>query len=377
LLPYFYPQTGGAETNCLALAKGMANLGHQVTVITTNTINENYEKSEVYEGIKIIRCRRFNNRYYMGFYPSLFGALLNTKSDIVHVHGFGFIWHDFCLMVKKLLTRHVVFINTPHGPFMANGQYSFRRRIFKNVFTFWQKFYLGFLYDGIIEVNPNQKNWIRNYGINNKKISYFPNGIYEKYFSAVDANDVIDLYGLGRKQVISFIGRFEQYKGLQDVIAAVKDLSVDNKTIKLMAMGNQGNYLTQIQEIITSQQLEKQVEVLVSPDNETIHKILSISEIFILPSSWEAFGISILEAMAMGNAIISTRTEGGKYLVKEEENGFLYEFGDVNDLKSLINKLLTNKKLLAKMRDVNIEKAKEFTWEKIIPEYNRYLSKLR
>jgi glycosyltransferase involved in cell wall biosynthesis len=54
--------------------------------------------------------------------------------------------------------------------------------------------------------------------------------------------------------------------------------------------------------------------------------MLDISEIFVFPSEWEAFGIVLLEAMAYKNSIISTKTEGGSYLIKPGENGYLYDF---------------------------------------------------
>ena len=78
-------------------------------------------------------------------------------------------------------------------------------------------------------------------------------------------------------------------------------------------------------------------------DNEKLSG-LDASEIFIMPSEWEAFGIVILEAMARGNAIISTKNEGALFLVKKE-NGLLYNFGDLKKLEESINVLYKNKKL--------------------------------
>jgi glycosyltransferase involved in cell wall biosynthesis len=61
-------------------------------------------------------------------------------------------------------------------------------------------------------------------------------------------------------------------------------------------------------------------------DEHEKYEILDISEIFVFPSAWEAFGIVLLEAMAYKNSIISTKTEGGNYLIKPGENGYLYDF---------------------------------------------------
>ena len=102
-------------------------------------------------------------------------------------------------------------------------------------------------------------------------------------------------------------------------------------------------------------------------------QLLDESELFILPSQWEAFGISIVEAMARGNAIISTKTEGGKFLVSKE-NGLLYDFGNLKKLETSIEKLI-NEKLRENIQKDNLKKAKEFTWNKIAKnlykEYNK------
>ena len=93
-------------------------------------------------------------------------------------------------------------------------------------------------------------------------------------------------------------------------------------------------------------------------------QIWDSSEIFILPSKWEAFGIALLEAMARGNAIISSETEGGKFLVRKE-NGFTYEFGNIKQLKEKLSMLIKNTKLRKKMQLANQKKAQDFLWPKI------------
>jgi len=85
---------------------------------------------------------------------------------------------------------------------------------------------------------------------------------------------------------------------------------------------------------------------------------LEASEIFIFPSEWEAFGLCMAEAMAKRNAIISTKTEGGLHLIKEGENGFLFDFSDLETLKNHLNALLLDKNLREKMQNANAKKAK-------------------
>ena len=93
--------------------------------------------------------------------------------------------------------------------------------------------------------------------------------------------------------------------------------------------------------------------------------LLELSDIFVFPSEWEAFGIAMLEAMARGNAVVSSKTEGGQYLIEEGKNGFLYNYQDLTELKEKLAVLIKSDALRKKMQKANIKKAKSFLWPNI------------
>ncbi|KXK25989.1 MAG: GDP-mannose-dependent alpha-(1-2)-phosphatidylinositol mannosyltransferase [candidate division WS6 bacterium OLB20] len=373
LLPYFHPFKGGAETNGLELARRMVDIGHSVEVFTgTIPGEEDLPLEDEYAGIRIHRLPRKNSAYYLSFYPALFMRLLRTHLDLLHVHGFGFIWHDFCLLFKRLLSRTVM-INTPHGPFMAHGDYSFRQKLFRSVFTFMQSLYLRWLYRGVIEVNPSQKDWIMRYRIPEHKIGYLPNGISEECFGEINTDDFDSEYDTKGRFVITCIGRYEKYKGLEDLIHVTGDLIEKRKDIVIVAIGRSGDYLSELQNLVKEMKLQDHVKLLVGSDDTTKLAALARSEVFVMPSRWEAFGISMLEAMAQENAIISTRTEGGEFLIKDGVNGLLYDYGDQRELRSHLQKLLDERDLRRSMQDENKKKARDFTWDKIADEYADYI----
>src|SRR3989344_385798 len=372
----FYPVKGGAEINCLELAKAMAANGHKVTVLTPNNLNNSLPEHETYSGIKIVRLKRWNKQYYLGFYPSLFRKLFFSRFAVIHTHGFGFIWRDFCLWWKKQFSKKTVFINTPHGPFMAHTFYTLPQRFLKKAYTFMQRLFLNSLYQKVIAVNPYQKTWLKSYGINEKKIINLPNGIALEYFEKIIPTRAYDELGLSKKYVIISIGRYEKYKGMQDIINVLPDLIKIKKNLMLVLIGNEGKYLQDLQHLAKDLKLEKYLKILVTPDDRLKKEILEVAKIFISASQWEALGISILEAMAQGNAIISTRTEGGEFLIKDGENGYLYEFGDVHELTTLLEKMSSETKLLNSIRSNNIEKAKTFLWDKVTKDYHKIIKQL-
>jgi hypothetical protein len=377
LVTNFHPIKGGAEQNALMLAIKESEAENTVKVYTSNSNNKELISKEIYKGIEISRFKKVNKSYYLSFYPSMFWPFLRNKTDLIHVHGFGFLWHDFLLIIKKIFNPRLKIINTPHGPFMAHGQYSLFQKVLKSIFTFIQRLYLNAIYSRVIAVNPYQIEWInKEYGISKDKIVLVPNAISDAYEDFKEDKELIEHLKLEKKFIISFIGRFEKYKGLQDLIKCVVELKSKFKNLQLIAMGNEGNYLSKINELITDSKAEKYITILTSPQDDSVKTVLSKSAIFVLPSSWEAFGISIIEAMRFGNAIVSTRTEGGEYLIKEEENGFLYDFQDTVDLTSRLETLISDKQLLKKIKTNNIKKALEFSISSVYDTYRVILREL-
>lgn len=369
LIARFYPEQGGAEINCYEIARRMVKEGHNVTILTTNNAKNSLPKNEDIEGMKIRRFRRLNNQYYLGFYPGLLRTLLSSKSNIIHVHGFGFLWHDICLVIKRFVHRKSLFINTPHGPFMAHGGYSLPKIVLKKMYTFFQRLFLNRLYDVVIQVNTQQYKWIKDYGIKKEKIKYLSNGINEDQLNPVKTSKTIEKYKLARRFVIAYTGRFEEYKGVQQVIKVLPRLVKIKPNLRFVAMGRGGNYLPNLETLVKNLEMEKYVQFIINPDDKTRDEILAQSKIFVMPSRWEAFGISILEAMAKKCAVISTQTEGGVFLIKDKENGLLYNFEDDKMLTKHIEKLLKDTNLLTRMQRLNYELAHNYLWENVAKDY--------
>jgi len=369
LIEYFYPVRRGAENNCFYLARELAKK-HEVHVFTSDRKdNRIFKKKEIIDGIHIYRYKNvFRYKYYLTFTPGMLNVL-NYDLDILHVHSFGFLWHDFVVLLKKLSGKTRI-INTPHGPFMALTEYNLFQKIFRIIVLF-KEYFLNKLYDVVIQVNPNQYKWITKYGVPRDKIKYVPNGIPKTLFNKIDNKDFVKRYNLKNKFVISYLGGIQGYKGLDQVIRVLPNL---NNKIIFVAMGKDFGDKKRLVELAKKLKVSDRVIFLGEVSDENKLKALDTSEIFILPSDWEAFGIVILEAMARGNAIISTKTEGGEFLVKKE-NGFVYDFGDLKSLGRNIKTLSENKKLRRNMKKNNIRKAKEFLWENIVKNLERIYAK--
>lgn len=378
--PYFYPLRGGVENNALNMALQLVKAGHDVTVFTSHKRGNKVfaRRDEVYQSITIRRLyRAFFPQYYLTFLPSLLWFLLRERYDVVHTHIPGVFWHDLCVGLAKLFRRVKIAINTPHDPFMSRDNYRSSTNVLKRIYEAFLRLYYARIYNFAIAVNPNQYDWINAYGIHKNKIIYVPNGINPDLLKEIEVGPQdTGQFGLTNQIVITTVARYHEYKGYQYVLEALHKLKHERKLdIKYFGIGEDTGMLARLENYVRDNDLTDWVTLLESPSDTVRDQLLQISEIFILPSRVEAFGIAILEAMAKGNAIITTNTEGGKFLVGKD-NGYLFDFGDSDRLAEIILELAANNELRHQLAVNNYLKAKSMTWENNTKEFIHLLTNL-
>jgi|GEM_PF-6443853 len=380
----FYPFLGGAEEYCLSLAREAVKAGHFVRVITTDVSPDSrvLPATEILDGIEITRLHAWNQELNLGFYPRLLPTLWNVQTDVIHVtNGLGFFWRDLCLVAlrfKQLFNRHKIkFITTPHGLFLStvNTHKGFKRLIGvvgKTVMLpyFWLVW--RNLFDLFLQDNTEQYKWMtQTYKVPKTRIGYVP--------VAIPGENLPANFPLKDSSVvgITFVARWEYYKGILDLIqlaAALKKRTL-TKVFKVMIMGRPGPATKDMQALIKKLQVEDVVELIPSPTDEVRDQILiTKSHINILPSEFEATGIALLWSMAFGNAIITTlQNEAWPALIEPGVNGFVFNYGDVQKLTELVAELINNPEKLEKMQHMGFDRRYNFTWEKSYQLYAEYL----
>lgn len=361
LITYFYPRLGGAESNCYYLARELAKK-HEVHIFCSGE----RESEEIIENMHIHRSKEILRlTYYLGFYPSITKKIRKYDLDILHIHGFGFAQHDWAIRNLKDVNPRIKIICTPHGPFMALKKYNLLISLLKKIYMpLLKKSLLN--YDAIIQVNPYQDKWLcKDYGVKKNKIYLLPNGIPSNLFEKIPSaylDSLIEKYHLRNKFVISYLGRIQKYKGLDQVIEIMPKIKDKFKNVVFLAIGKNADDLDRLKGIAKELRLEKDVIFTGEVSEKEKIGLLELSQIFIFPSEWEAFGISTLEAMARCNAVISSKTEGGLYLV-EKDNGSLFDYGNKKQLLHSLIKMIKDKRKLRRIQAKNIQKAKGLLWE--------------
>lgn len=371
VLSYFHPFKDGTENNCLYLATEMVKLGHEVHIFTSDRRDGKIidQKEEIYNGIHIHRSpTRLRYKYYLELNPNIVYKILKYKDlDILHIHSFGFIMYDTAMILKKLLGDKTVIINTPHGPFMSLDSYPWWQKALRNIFTI-AEYPINSLYDGVIQVNTEQWKWITKYGIKKENIHFVPDGIPADRFRKINNKDFIKKHNLKGKLVITNLSRVLKYKGQDEIIKALPGIIKKHSNVIFLSMGKDHGFTEYCQNLAKKLGVEKQVKFLGMVSEEDKLKGLDATDIFVLPSEWEAFGIVTLEAMARKKPAVCTDCEGSLFLVRPE-NGILYRYNDIEGLKNALLTLIENPRLRKEIGETNYKKAINLTNESIAKNY--------
>ncbi len=373
----FHPYKGGSEMYIQQLAMRAAEDGHNVTILTTDAspTDKKLKPSGEFEGMKLIRTKRFNSHLTLGFYPGMLVHLLKLDADIVHTgNGAGYLWQNFCIFCKKLASRKTKFITSPHDPFLvtldsAEGAKKIIGTIGKIVLFPYLKIVWPWMWDIVTQDTYKQTKWLtRDYNVSQDKIRTVAIGLER---SAIESTKPPQEPPIG----ITYVGRISWYKGIHKVLYALKELEHEDVNFEFIVMGKV--YDEEILDLAEELKLDNVRFVINPTDKERDRILLEESEINILPSMQEATGIALLEGMAKGNAIITTYSnEAADILIEPGINGYIYEFDNTLDLADILKTLGEDEGLRQNMIKLNMAKVHQFTWETIYPEYKQVLTEL-
>ena len=223
--------------------------------------------------------------------------------------------------------------------------YIYSRTIGKSILKLADKVIL--LHEGLIETAKKMK-------LNYKVIH---NGVdIEKYKLAKIPSD------LSKKKdeiIIVYIGRLESIKNYKDIIKVAKKITLKNKKITFLFVGDKTGKENEINKI-------KNNQIKFLGYRKDIPNILKMADIFILASSSEGLPNALMEAMASKCACVSTNVGGVKSLIEENKIGLLFKVHDTNELEDKINYLIKNKEKREELGQEAYNKIKkDFNWNKI------------
>jgi L-malate glycosyltransferase len=176
------------------------------------------------------------------------------------------------------------------------------------------------------------------------------------------------------ERIVTHISNFRKVKRIPDIIQIFYQIQ-KKIPAKLMMVGD-GPEKEKAEELCF--ELGIQDKVIFFGNSNEIDKILSYSDLFLLPSETESFGLAALEAMAWSVPVISSNSGGLPEVNFDGESGYLSNVGDINDMSQNAIKILESDTVLSEFKTRALATAKKFDINNILPLYeDLYLSAMK
>ena len=364
-----YPTFGGSGVLATELGKALANKGHQVHFITYQQpvrLNE-FNANIFYHEVRVPTYPLFDYPpYEVALASTMVDAIINHDLDLLHVH-YAIPHASAAYMAKQIVKsktgRSVPVITTLHGTDITLVG---KDKTYEPVVTFSIN-----ESDAITSVSENLKEeTYKNFDIK-KDIEVITNFVDVARFDKKPIDAFKKVIAPNGEKVLMHASNFRKVKRVDDVIKVFAN--VRNKVAcKLMMVGD-GPERPMAEEL--ARQLGISDDVRFVGKQEQMEEITAVTDIFLLTSEYESFGLSALEAMAAKAIVISTNAGGIPEINIDGKTGFMANVGDVETMSNKAIAVLQNENLLQEMKENAYEHAKKFDIKNIIPIYEKLYSR--
>jgi len=360
-----YPTFGGSGVVATELGKALADRGHQVHFVTYNQPArlDLFSENLFYHEVSVSNYPLFDfPPYELALASRLVDVVRFEKLDILHVH-YAIPHASAAFMAKQILMTYGIYIpvvTTLHGTDITLVG---RDRTFKPVVTFSIN-----KSDGVTAVSEHLKNdTYRFFDIEND-IRVIPNFIDLHRFNLKAKDHFKKAIAPFGEKIVIHTSNFRKVKRTDDVIRIFAKL-VKHIPAKLLMVGD-GGERSYCEELARELGVGEEVRFLGKQD--AIEEILSVSDLFLMPSESESFGLAALEAMACKVPVISSNAGGLPELNLDGVTGFLKDVGDVDGMAEKAIYILEDEGRLQQFKNNALARAREFDLANILPAYENY-----
>ncbi|HYK77486.1 MAG TPA: N-acetyl-alpha-D-glucosaminyl L-malate synthase BshA [Daejeonella sp.] len=360
-----YPTFGGSGVVATELGKALADNGHQVHFITYSQPArlDFFSANLFYHEVSVSKYPLFDYPpYELALASKLVDVVRFEKLDLLHVH-YAIPHASAAYMAKQILATygiHIPVVTTLHGTDITLVG---KDPTYKPVVTFSIN-----QSDGVTAVSENLKDDTYSHFDIQKDIRVIPNFIDMNRFSLKAKDHFKKAIAPNNERIVVHTSNFRKVKRTQDVIRIFEKLQKEVPS-KLLMVGDGPDR-------VYSEQLCRELsicdDVRFLGKQDAVEEILSVSDLFIMPSESESFGLAALEAMACKVPVITSNAGGLPELNLNGITGYLDDVGDIDSMAQHAVYILKDNERLAQFKENALKRAKEFDLSLILPLYEEF-----
>ena len=342
-------QFGGIMFLCVNISKKLSNIGHDLTIFTTNldfanntnTFNKKLPKKEKVENFVIRRTNVWFSIFLFFVNPGMYKQMMKDDFDIIHAVGIRSFQAFIAAIVSK--RKKIPLVISDQGGLTTHPDLK-ESSLSKRILIGLQRPLIKFIVNqssSVIVPNEYEKKIFLNF-CDESKISIVRNGIDVNEMKIWDSEFAKKF--TNNEEFILFLGRFHEVKGIDTLLDAVnlikKKLSLEK--IKVMIMGVDFGYEEKMEKIIRKFDLSDNIYIIKKPRREDVISAYNTCKFLVLPSKWELSPLTPLEGFACKKTLVSTTAHGIPYTISHNENCILVPPSDPQSLSEAILELIKN-----------------------------------
>ncbi|TDQ25682.1 N-acetyl-alpha-D-glucosaminyl L-malate synthase BshA [Tenacibaculum caenipelagi] len=358
-----YPTFGGSGVVATELGMALADKGHEVHFITYNQpVRLDFFSHRLhFHEVVLEEYPLFQYQpYELALSSKMVEVVEKYELEVLHVHYA--IPHAYAAyMAKKMLEDkdiNIKVVTTLHGTdiTLVGSHPTYKTAV---------EFSINKSDEVTAVSNSLKKDTLRLFNIEKdiKVVYNFIDG--KKYDKASQAECKRIALAQPYERILTHISNFRPVKRTDDVIKIFNEVQKEIPSKLLMV----GDGPERLKAEILVKELQIEDKVLFMGNSTEVAKILCYTDVFILPSETESFGLAALEAMAASTPVISTNTGGLPEVNIQGVTGFLSELGDVKDMANNAISILKDDAILNQFKENAKEHIKSFSLENILPVY--------
>jgi N-acetyl-alpha-D-glucosaminyl L-malate synthase BshA len=364
-----YPTFGGSGVLATELGKALAEKGHEIHFITYQqpVRLSGFHTNIFYHEVRVPTYPLFDfPPYELALASTMVDVILNHDLDLIHAHyaiPHASAAYTAKQIVKGKIGRSVPVITTLHGTDITLVG---RDKTYEPVVTFSIN-----ESDAITAVSENLKQETLKHFDIKKEIQVIHNFVDLKRFNKKPLAAFKKVIAPHDEKIIIHASNFRKIKRIEDVMEIFRRIHTATPA-KLLMVGD-GPERPIAEDLARQFGIEADIRFL--GKQEQMEDILAVSDLFLLPSEYESFGLVALEAMAASTVVISSNAGGLCEINIDGKTGYTANVGDVETMSNRAIELLKDEAKLKAFKNNALEQAKRFDIHNIIPIYEELYSR--